>query len=75
MIKDQESDLKFSNSLLSNMLKESDIFKIKQRSVWDESKKEWSIPSFLLTEKKSDISFPTINAKQRIEQQRDNRSI
>lgn len=68
-------DLKFSNGLLGNLLKESDIFKIKQRSSFDESRKEWTIPSFLLNDKKTDVSFPTINGKQRVDQMRDDRAI
>jgi len=75
VINNNDIDLKFSNALLANMLKESDIIKIKQRSVWEENKKEWSIPSFILTDKKSDISFPTINGKQRVDQVRDDRHI
>lgn len=57
------------------MLKESDIYKIKQKSAWDENRKEWTVPAFILTDKKQDVSFPTINGKQRVEQVRDERSI
>jgi hypothetical protein len=67
LISNNETDLKFSNALLANVFKESDIFKIKQRSNFDENKKEWTIPVFLLADKKSDISFPTINGKQRVD--------
>jgi hypothetical protein len=49
------------------MLKETDIFKIKQRSMWDEGRKEWSVPHFILQEKKSDVTFPTINGKSRVD--------
>jgi len=63
VIGNTDSDLKFANALLGTMLKESDIYKIKQRSGWDENKKEWTVPAFLLTDKKADVSFPTINGK------------
>ena len=75
MIKDQESDLKFSNALISTLLKDSDLIKLKQRSVWDECRKEWSIPSFILTDKKADISFPNISGKSRVEQLKEERNI
>ncbi len=75
LISNTETDLKFANALLTNVFKEADIFKIKQRSSFDENKKEWTIPVFLLADKKSDISFPTINGKQRVEQARDERHI
>ena len=43
--------------------------------MWEEERKEWTIPSFILTDKRSDISFPAINAKARVEQMRDDRSV
>jgi hypothetical protein len=33
------------------------------------------VPYFLLTDKKADMAFPTINAKQRIDQVREDRSV
>lgn len=73
LINQNDVDMKFSNALLNNMLREADIYKIKQRSSWDESRKEWTVPAFLLQDKKTDVSFPTINARQRVEQVRDER--
>lgn len=75
VINNSDADLKFANSLLAVMLKESDIYKIKQKSSWDENRKEWTVPNFLLTEKKQDVTFPTINGKQRTEQVREERHI
>jgi hypothetical protein len=43
--------------------------------VWDEGRKEWSIPSFILTDKKADISFPNISGKSRVEQLKEERNI
>lgn len=45
------------------MLKNSDLYKLRQKAVWDENKKDWVIPMFILAEKKGDVHFPTINAK------------
>jgi hypothetical protein len=55
------------------MLRDSDLMKIRQRSTWNEGRKEWAIPVFLLSEKKAECSFPNINGKQRAEQLRDER--
>jgi len=33
------------------------------------------VPNFILTDKKTDITLPTINAKQRVEQCKDERSV
>jgi hypothetical protein len=73
LIREQETEMKFSNGVVSIMLKESDLFKIRQKSVFDESRKEWTIPNFILTDKKSDVTLPTINAKQRVEQSKEER--
>ena len=67
--------MKFSNAVVSIMLKESDLFKIRQKSVFDEGKKEWTIPNFILNDKKTDITLPTINAKQRVEQTKEDRNV
>jgi hypothetical protein len=48
-------------------MKDSDIHKVRQRSVWNENSKEWQIPSFILSDKKAEISFPTIGGKQRVD--------
>ena len=53
------------------MLKDSDVFKIKSRSTYDEGRKEWTVPSFLLSDKKAEVSFPTINARQRVDEMKD----
>lgn len=45
------------------MLKNTDQYKLRQKASWDENKKEWNIPYFILGAKKDDIQFPNINAK------------
>jgi len=67
--------MKFSSAIVSMMLKDSDLFKIRQKSVFDEGKKEWTVPNFILTDKKTDITLPTINAKQRVEQTKEDRNV
>ena len=44
-------------------LKNSDQYKIRQKVSWDDNKKEWNIPLFILCTKKDDVQFPTINEK------------
>jgi hypothetical protein len=67
LIRDHDSDLKFANAVIQQMMRDSDLAKIKQRSVWNEGRKEWVIPNFIISDKKSEIQFPTINAKQRVD--------
>ena len=52
------------------MLSESDRIKIRQKSSWDENSKTWQLPYFVVHERKGDITFPTINGQQRVEQHR-----
>lgn len=75
LINQNDVDIKFGNALISQMLKESDVIKIRQRSAWDENKKEWSVPHFFVNDKKADAAFPTINGKQRVDQVRNERDI
>ena len=65
LISQQDCELKFANAIVGTVLKESDLMKIKQRSVWNEGQKEWSVPSFLIQDKKADCNFPTINGRVR----------
>jgi hypothetical protein len=67
IIRYQEQDLKFSNQVVNNMLKDSDQYKIRQKSSWDENTKTWYIPNFIIGEKKTNVAFPTINGKSRVE--------
>jgi hypothetical protein len=49
------------------MLKDGDVFKIKQKSQYQEERKEWIVPHFIISEKKQDVAFPTINGKSRVD--------
>ena len=48
---------------MSILLSENELYKLHQRSKWDDEKGDWSIPHFTFNAKTKDISFPTINAK------------
>ena len=57
------------------LLNENELYKLHQRSKWDDEKGDWFIPYFTFNPKQKDIQFPTINAKQRVEQQKEDREI
>ena len=57
------------------LLSENELYKLHQRSKWDDEKGDWSIPHFTFNPKSKDVAFPTINAKARNEQQKDDREI
>jgi len=57
------------------LLSEHELYKLHQRSKWDDEKGDWAIPHFTFNPKTKDVAFPTINAKARNEQQKDDREI
>lgn len=75
IIRSQEKAVKFSNKVMGIMLSENELYKLHQRSKWDEEKNDWLVPQFQFNLKSKDISFPTINAKQRVEQAKDEREL
>jgi len=60
---------------MSILLSENELYKLHQRASWDEEKKDWFIPNFTFNPKSKDIAFPTINVKQRMEQQKEDRDL
>lgn len=57
------------------MLSENELYKLHQKCKWDDDKNDWTIPMFTFNLKNKDISFPSINAKARVEQGKDEREI
>lgn len=57
------------------MLREHDLYKLRERAQWDEDTREWAVPLFMISQKQGDVAFPTIGAKARVEQAREEREI
>ena len=49
------------------LLSENELYKLHQKSKWDEEKGDWNVPMFTFNPKAKDISFPTINARARVD--------
>ena len=75
IIRSQEKAVKFSNKVMGILLSENELYKLHQRSKWDEEKGDWTIPLFTFNPKQKDISFPSINAKARVDQAKDEREL
>jgi len=60
---------------MSMMFSDNEIYKMHQRAKWDEEKADWTIPFFTFNPKEKVIAFPTINAKQRVEQMKEDREL
>ena len=57
------------------LLSENELYKLHQRSKWDDERGDWTIPLFTFNPKSKDISFPSINAKSRVDQAKDEREL
>ena len=57
------------------MLNESDQYKLRQRSTWDEDTREWKVPLFIFNKVQDEVAFPTLGAKARVQQARDDRHL
>ena len=75
IIRSQDKAVKFSNKVMSILLSENELQKLHQRSKWDDERGDWSIPFFTFNHRTKDIAFPTINAKQRVEQTKEEREL
>ena len=73
--RDKIEDIKFNEKIVHIMLNDSDQYKLRQRSVWDEDAREWTVPLFILHKMQDEVAFPTIGAKARVSQARDEREI
>lgn len=73
IIRSQEKAVKFSNKVMGILLTDNELYKLHQRSKWDDEKGDWQIPLFTFNPKMKDLNFPQINAKQRVEQSKEDR--
>jgi len=60
---------------MSILLSDNELYKLHQRSKWNDEKGDWAIPHFTFNPKSKDLAFPTIHAKQRVDQQKEERDI
>lgn len=75
IIRSQEKIVKFSNKVISILLTDHELYKLNEKAKWDDERLEWNIPLFTLNTKTREIAFPTINAKQRVEQMKEDRDL
>lgn len=61
-IRQQDREVKFANKIMSILLSENEMYKIRQRAQWEENREDWKIPLFTFNPLQKDIQFPTINA-------------
>ena len=75
IIRMHEKDIKFNEKIVNIMLRENDQYKLRERASWDEDTREWTIPLFILPKIQDEVAFPTIGAKARVKQSREEREV
>lgn len=60
-LRQQEFDIKFYKQIVNMVLKPDEIAKLKQKSQYDDTVNEWSIPNFIL--KARDVALPSLSGK------------
>jgi hypothetical protein len=73
-IREQEKDLDFLNAIVSMMLKEGEMYRLKEKIDYDFETGKWKVPPFLI--KNKEVAFPKIkNAMNLVKDSMDEREI
>jgi hypothetical protein len=62
LVNSTEKELEFCNQLISQFVDLNELLKIKQKSIFDEKTKTWTIPNFLVQQRKT--IFPKLQRNQ-----------
>ena len=57
-IREQEKDLDFLNAIVSMMLKDGEMYRLKEKIEYDFESGKWKVPPFLI--KSKEVAFPRI---------------
>ena len=57
------------------LFSENELYKLHNKSKWDDERGDWTIPLFTFNPKNKDIAFPSIHAKSRVEQAKEEREL
>ena len=58
MIRDQEKDLDFYKGICGMMLKDSEMYKLKEKVKFDFETNKWKVPPFIV--KAKEVAFPQL---------------
>ena len=62
-VREQAKELDFLNQIVGFLMTEDQIYKIKEKTEWDEERLKWKLPPFIIKQK--EIQLPKLgNAKQ-----------
>lgn len=73
-VREQGKEINFLNQVVSYLLTEEQLFKIKEKTNWSEENQKWKLPPFQI--KKKEIAFPKLgNAKQFVQEELENQDV
>ena len=73
-IREQEKDLDFLNGIVSMMLKEGEMYRLKEKVEYDFESGKWKVPAFII--KNKEVNFPKIkNAMNLVRDELDQREV
>ena len=57
-VREQAKELDFLNQMIGNLMTDEQIYKIKEKTEWDEEKRKWRLPAFIIKQK--EIQLPKL---------------
>ena len=57
-VREQAKELDFLNQMIGNLMTEEQLYKIKEKTEWDEERRKWRIPAFIIKQK--EIQLPKL---------------
>lgn len=73
-VREQAKELDFFNQMIAFLMTEDQLYKIKEKTEWDEEKRKWRLPPFIIKQK--EIQLPKLgNAKQFIQEELENQEV
>jgi uncharacterized protein (DUF3084 family) len=50
-VREQAKELDFVNQMIGNLMTDEQIYKIKEKTEWDEERRKWRLPPFIIKQK------------------------
>lgn len=73
-MREQAKELDFLNQVTSFLMTDEQMYKVKEKTEWDEERRKWRLPPFIIKQK--EVQLPKLgNAKQFIQEELENTEV
>lgn len=72
-VREQNKDQDFTDQIIAMLLSKNELYRIREKTVFDENNMKWVVPYFYLRGK--EVVLPKINAKATVAKQREERDV